>query len=197
MRFGKKEIAGSAFVGAGLLLFGKETIVWAYGKLLDTVSAGAPEMTWTAFPWQNAIAAFLTLIGAGLLMWPKPKVKKPTRADRLYGLYMKGDDFVDRVRNDRRLGWFERDHAENRVDLVRDGLSALTFFKNEGLAIPNFQSNKAESICIGLEVYFSALSPIMRDGHLDQVDSHAQSAAHQAEKFAASFNPEKWVIERL
>ena len=72
----------------------------------------------------------------------------------------------------------------------------LLSFKGAGLSVPNFQVTYAEQVCVGLEAYFSALIPFMRDGHVSQVDTMADSAAHRAEGVAVSFDPKRWFHEQ-
>lgn len=191
-------------IGGGIMLvvagwLGQETLSWLLSKALDLASDGAGRVTIAAFPWQNAIAAVLALVGAFLAFWPvKAKEKPATRADRLSALYYRGDLIVDQVRYNRQLEWFERGRGEKSpVDIARDGLSVLLDYQNQGLPIPQFGAiNSAEKLCVGLESYFSAVGPFMRDGHVAQVDAMAAGVAETALGVAGAFNPEKWYVER-
>jgi hypothetical protein len=195
-RIKNKKLAGGAFIVTSFILFGKETLLWAWNKALDTVSTGAGDMSLTAIPWQNLVASLFGLAGMGLLFWPAKKVKKQSRRSLMYDLYQNADYFVSRVRHDRQLSWFERDRGENRIDLARDGISLALQFQNSGIAAPNLDERSAEKICIGLEHYFSALIPFMRDGHVTQVDNMAATQAERATAVCKSFDPARWFNEQ-
>jgi hypothetical protein len=47
-----------------------------------------------------------------------------------------------------------------------------------------------------LEVYFSALIPYMRDGHVAQVEEMAENTAHRAEGEALAFDAKRWFYEQ-
>jgi hypothetical protein len=195
-RIKNKKLAGGAFIVTSFILFGKETLLWVWNKSLDTVSTGAVDMSLTAIPWQNLIASFFGLAGIGLLFWPNKKITKPSRRSLMYNLYQSADNFVSRVRHNRQLSWFERDRGENRVDLARDGISLALQFQNSGIPAPNLDERSAEKICVGLEHYFSALIPFMRDGHVAQVDSMAAIQVERASTACKSFEPARWFNEQ-
>jgi hypothetical protein len=67
---GKRRLAGGTFVGAGALLFGRETLSWAWDKALDGLTRGLASVSFGSFPWQSAGATALTVSGALLLLWP-------------------------------------------------------------------------------------------------------------------------------
>lgn len=191
-RIKNKKLAGGVFITASLILFGKETLLWAWNKALDTASTGVDGVTLTAIPWQNLIASLMALTGFLLLFWPSKKVAKPSRSSLMYSLYESADCYVTKVRYDRQLDWFESDSAENREDLAREGISLALQFQNSGIQAPNFNETSAAKICVGLELYFSALIPFMRDGHVTQVDGMAASEAARAMDVCKSFDPRKW-----
>lgn len=191
-----KKLAGGAFIIGSIILFGKETFAWGWGKLLDALSNGATGVTLTAIPWQNLIGSLMGIAGLILLFWSLQKSKTPSRAQQLYRLYERADYFVSRVRHDRRLAWYQRDRRENLVDLARDGISLLLSFKNAGLPVPDFQTRSAEKICVGIEAYFSQLMPFMRDGQISQVDAIIAEAAKHAEITCDAFDAETWFISR-
>ena len=130
--------------------------------------------------------------------WAKqPSAKGATRTQRLKNLQGRGWFLTERIRHHRNLQWFERDRAENLLDITRDGFSILLDYEKEGLPVPHFNNIvSAEKCCVGMEVYFSSLGPFMRDGHVAQVDAMAQSVAERALATAAAFNPEKWSIDK-
>ena len=191
------KLAGGTFIAASLILFGKETLLWAWNRILDIVSKGASaDMSLAAVPWQNLIASLMGLAGLSLLFWPTKKAAKPSRATQLYRLYQRADHFVSRVRHDRRLSWYERDGSENRGDLARDGISLLLSFQSAGLPTPEMQTQSAEKICVGLETYFSQLMPFMRDGQLGQIDAMVSGAAKHGDSTAEAFDARTWFIEQ-
>ena len=191
-------------VGGGLILLvagwlGQESLSWLIGKALDLVSGKVSGVNLAEFPWQHTMATFLALLGAYLAFWPgKAKAKSASRADRFLNLYIKGDQIVNRVRYSRRLQWYHRGLGEETsVDIARDGISVLLDYQNDGLPIPQFGSmSSAEKLCVGMEVYFSALAAFMRDGHVAQVDAMAAGVAERALSTATAFNPESWYAER-
>ena len=187
----KRKIAGGLLLAASGL-FGKETFAWVLGKGLDFVSQGADEMTIGAFPWQNALATVMALVGAYLAFWPTKRPTKVTRQERLRQLSRSADHFVSRVRFSRGLEWSQRPGNESALDMARDGQSILIFFKEHGLAVPTFQSQWAENVCVGMEEYFTALIPFMRDGHVSQVEASMHNAVRRAENAASTFIAEKW-----
>lgn len=197
---GRREKLGGASLLLAAAFLGREAIIWVWNQILTSLTSGmSGHMTLAKFPWQNATAAILALAGGTLLFWPSSKKVRPaSRADRLAELYYKGDRIVDRVRYHRQLEWYQRGRGEESiVDIARDGMSVLLDYHKQGLATPQFGAiNSAEKICIGMETYFSALGPFMRDGHVDQVDAMVASVAERALAAAAAFNPEKWQIER-
>lgn len=191
-------------VGGGLVLLvagwlGRESLSWLFGKALDLVGGKVSDVNLAMFPWQNAIAALLALLGAYLAFWPgNPKAKPASRSDRLLNLHYKGGQIVDRVRYSRQLQWFQRGRGEETsVDIARDGISVLLDYRNEGLPTPQFGSmSSAEKLCVGMEAYFSALGPFMRDGHVAQVDAMIADVAERALETATGFNPDNWYVER-
>lgn len=198
-RIKNQKLAGGTILIGSLVLFGKETLAWAWAKILDAASTGAANVTMTAIPWQNLIASLMGVTGLALLFWPARKVNKPSRSSQLYDLYQIADYWVSRVRDDRSVKWFERDRAglENTVDMARDGISLALTFKKAGISAPNFETTSAEKICIGLEHYFSQLIPFMRDGHVEQVEKMALHTAERAIVVATNFEPSKWHHEQV
>ena len=190
----KRKLGGGLLFAAGIW-FGKETFSWLLGKALDFASQGFEGMTWASFPWQNALASVMALVGGYLAFWPTGKLVKPSRASELYRLSQRADNWVFRVRQDRALKWFERNNgaiAENRVDLAHDGTSLAMTFRNFGIQAPAFDTTSAEKVCIGLEHYFSDIIPYMRDGHVEQVEKMASSTAERSIIVATNFNPREW-----
>lgn len=195
----RTKFAGFSLFGAGVILFGKETILWAWAKALDAFSASGPvaRVSLSALPWQNISAGILTMGGLGLLLWPRSKSRAPTRAERLARLQARGWMITDRIRANRKTPWFRRDTGDDLLDVTRDGFALLPHHAAEGLAVPNFSTPSAEKACMGLEHYFSTLGPLMREGHAEQVDAGVESVAERAVAVAAAFNPEHWHVDSL
>lgn len=192
----KTRLAGGGIFAAGLLLLGGETLKWGWQKALDTISDGVSGgMSLAAFPWQNALAAMLTLSGGALLLWPAKKVRTVSKAERFQALQARGRLVAERIRHERNLRWFERERGLDLVDIARDGVSLLVDFEKQGLAVPDFANVKsAEKLLVGLELYLSTLGAFMRDGHVEQVEAMAQNVADRALAVSISFNPEDWYV---
>ncbi|WP_067733965.1 hypothetical protein [Novosphingobium naphthalenivorans] len=206
MRIGKKRVGGALILGAAAFI-GQEFFSWLLGRLLDLASAGVSGMTWTAFPWQSALASVMALVGAYLAFWPSKRGKpsKPaTLADKLYLLWTDADNFVDRVRYQRGLDWWQRagglsrrrNAAEDTRDIARDGISLLIRFEKGGLPVPKLDGRLyAEQVAIGCANYFETLSSFMRDGHVEHVVAMAPDAAKHAEEVATNFNADHWYLD--
>ena len=153
-------------------------------------------MTLAAFPWQNAIATVMALVGGYLAFWPTKKPIKRSRSSEFYGLYVLADHWVEKVRDDRSMDWYEREKfgTENLIDLARDGISLALTFQKAGINAPNFQNPSAEKVCVGLEHYFSAMIPFMRDGHVAQVEGMAVAQAKCALEVGETFDPRRWRV---
>lgn len=199
MAGGKKtKLAGGAFGATALVLFGKETVVWAWNQVLNGLSQGlSGGVNLSSVPWQNLIASLFGVTGLALLLWPTKKTKPVTRADRLASLHARGWYITERIRHDRAHKWFERRRGEEILDITRDGISLLLAYESEGLAVPQFgEIMSAEKLCVGMELYYSTLGPFMRDGHVERVEAMAPGVAERAVVEATSFNPEKWYVDR-
>jgi hypothetical protein len=188
----KRKLAGGTFVVGGLILFGKETLLWVWNKVLDAFSTGLPEggVSVAALPWQHILASILTLSGLSLLFWPSGKKE---RANPYSELWIRADNVVARIRHQRNEGrWIRLAGGEPVTDVARDGISTLLLFAKQGLATPVFQTTSAERVAVGLEHYFSTMIPLLRDGHIETATACAAEVSKVAEGAAASFKLEKW-----
>lgn len=67
----KRRIGGSALLlGAGAI-FGRETLAYLWGGLLNLLTAGMGDnMSLDTFPWLNAAGTISFILGIGVLAWP-------------------------------------------------------------------------------------------------------------------------------
>ncbi|HEX8240352.1 MAG TPA: hypothetical protein VF574_11495 [Allosphingosinicella sp.] len=198
----KRRVAGGAFLAAAALLFGRETLSWAWDQALDGLTHGLSAKSIAAFPWQTAGATVLVAVGVLLLLWPsKPKPRKlsseEARAERLRKLSIDAERMVHRIRDIREVKWLRQETGDEIVDLTRDGQSLLLTFAKAGLPIPKFTTNSAQRVLIGQHEFFSTLGPPLRDGHLENIDALAGEVAARAEQAALSFDLETWYVRRL
>lgn len=198
MAIGKKRVGGGLILVAAAFI-GQEFFSWSVGRVLDLASDGISAMTWAAFPWQSALATVMALVGAYLAFWPSKrnaKSRPATPSDKFYLLWADADRFINRVRAQRALDWYERSGsfncAEDTRDIARDGISLLIRFEKDGLPVPHFDTNSAEKIAVGCIAYFEQLSSFMRDRHAEHVIAMAPNAAQNGEQAARSFNPDDW-----
>lgn len=195
---GKKLLGGGGLIAASLVLFGTETLSWVWTKVLDFLFSRGTGLTFASLPWQNIVATLLAVAGLAVWLWPsKPKPPPPSRAAQLVGLVGKAEGIVWRIRSAREEQWFQRTTEGDILDLVRDGQSLLITFEKRGLPIPVFQTNSAERALIGMETYFAAIGPLIRDGHIDIVERSAKAIAERAEQASATFNLDNWNVRRL
>jgi hypothetical protein len=148
----------------------------------------------------SPVAWFVLLMGLFFALrpfWTKPPgTKGGGKAARYSNLQSRGWYIAERIRHHRALEWFEWSRGENLLDITRDGLSVLIAYEQAGLIVPDFNGiDSAERVCVGMEQYFSALRPFMRDGHVAQVDGMVASVAERARQTAMAFNPQQWHID--
>lgn len=146
----------------------------------------------------SPVAWFVLFIGLFLVLrpfWAKPKV--PSQAERLRHLYAEADRIVHRIRNIREVKWLRQETGDEVIELVRDGQSLLLSFAKSGLPIPQFRTHSAERALIGQHEYFSTLCPLIRDGHVENVEAIAEEIAGRAEQLSISFDLENWLVRRL
>jgi len=183
-------------IGGGIILLvagwlGRESLSWLFGKALDFASGGVRTVSLAAFPWQNALATLLALLGGYLAFWPRTRVAKP---DMMSVLFKRSQNIVSRVRQQRRATHLDRQYRglEPLGDVVRDGCSTLLIFEREGFAVPDFDTTEPERLAFGLETYFATLSPLIRDRHIDIAKGAASEIANNAAKDAKALTVETW-----
>jgi len=149
--------------------------------------------------FSQPLAWFVLAVALFLVMRPlwarSGGTVKTSRLDRLNELAEKGSNIIANVRYHRNHSWLGRDRTNGIVDTAQMGASLLISYEKEGLPIPKFNTKSAEKICIGLHSYFSATGPLIRDGHIKELESIAPGIVHHAEQAAMDFNPEDWYIE--
>jgi hypothetical protein len=181
---------GGATILAMVAWFGRETVVWAFNRLLDFFASNEGGATLAAVPWQNVVATLLGLFGLTMVLWPSKRVVKVSPYS---ALWQRGQNVVARIRQQRNRGaWLRVMNGEPLTDVTRDGISTLYLFAEQGLATPQFSTNRAEKIAIGLEAYFSAMIPLLRDGHIERALVYAPDASERAQREAVSFNLQNW-----
>jgi hypothetical protein len=187
-RIKNQKFAGGAILFGSLVLFGKETVAWAWSKALDTISNGAANVTITAIPWQNLIASLMGFIGLALLFWPV----KRTVVNRYAGLSARGFNVLSRLRQHRETPRILKQYHEPLEDIVLDGMSTLKLFEKQGLAIPDFRFQESERAAVCLEAYFTSACRLLRDAHYDILQNEGQSIAKLALSEGEQFNPQDW-----
>jgi hypothetical protein len=186
----RRRIGGAAFlVAAGWL--GRETLAWLLGRLLNLITDGAGNVSLAAVPWQNSLALLLALFGGYLAFWPVRKVVGPTPQDRARTLANRATYIVRRIREFQHNPFLQR-HNDPLEDIIRDGVSLMIDVGKEGYEIPNYDADSGEQFAAGLLLYFGAISPLWRDGHLDEAKSVSSRLAANAGKAAAETKPENF-----
>jgi hypothetical protein len=184
----RRRVGGAAIL-AMALWFGRETVLWAFYKILDFFASKEGGVTLAAVPWQNVAATLLGLIGFGLVVWPSKAGKQASKYDRLVA---RSQYLVARIRNQRKAHYIRRD-LEPLTDVCRDGFSTLVMFAECGFAIPNFQTTEAERIAVGLEHYFATIGPLLRDGHVKMAKEQAPAISERAVAEGAALDMKGWI----
>ncbi len=176
-----------------MLFFG-----FGIGAIISHYAADLTVSDIQTLPWGGLISVLLVIVGGYLAFWPSKKPTKETLEDQFSLLWVSADNFINRVRYQRNLGWHERrgsfNRAEDTRDIARDGISLLMQFEQAGIPAPKFNEiQMAEQIAIGCEAYLAQLAPFMRDGHTAQVLTMADATVNRAEQEARSFDPQGWL----
>jgi hypothetical protein len=116
---------------------------------------------------------------------------------RLNELSFEAERAVYRIRDVREVKWVRQETADEIIGLVRDGQSLLLSLAKAELPIPKFTTNSAERVLIGQHEYLAALYPLLRDGHLEDIEKIAAELARRAEQVALTFDLEQWYVRRL
>ncbi|MGL5837026.1 MAG: hypothetical protein ACRCY3_00830 [Sphingorhabdus sp.] len=188
----RKTWGGAALILAGGFL-GRETLVWAFNKILDAASSGVKDgVNFVTISWQNGVAVGLIAVGLILVLWPKPKAFAPP--PKSYGhLFSGAVQIIERVRDHRAARWHERDRLEPTGDIARAGMSLLLTFEKEGFTVPRFgEGQYAENVAVGLESYFAALVQLISQGHIEEAKSFSVAASERAVQAARSLNVQEW-----
>lgn len=185
----KRLLGGGAFIVASALLFGKETLLWAWNRLLDFFTGGGGGVTIANLPWQNIFASMFAVTGLAILFWPRKKVAK---VDPYARLAERARGIVQRIRRQRQNPFLPSIGGEPLTDVCRDGSSLLMLFAQQGIHTPRFNTDEAERVAIGMEAYFSAMFTLLRDRHIDLAIAQSPAISDRAENEAATFNYEDW-----
>ena len=185
-----KKWGGAALVVAGGF-FGREGLIWAYGKALDGLNVSVHSgIKFASLSWQNGVAIGLVVVGLALLLWPTSKRSASGYvkvSENTSYLYMRAVNMIDRIRHQRSAKWYERDSLEPLTDVARAGMSLLLLFRKAGFVVPHFQTSSAERVACGLEKYFELLVSLMSDGHTKEAKALSQEASEQAKSSANGY----------
>jgi hypothetical protein len=187
----KRRVGGGFLLVAGSL-FGKETFAWLIGKGLDFVSQGVGSVTLTAFPWQNAIATLMALVGAYFAFWPDKRPVRLSVEQRAHRLGAYAAKIVARFHAHR--GPFGRvaEAKDPFSGVIQDGISLLISFEKEGFRVPNMEGlYEGERRAVCMLDYFAVIGPLLRDGHVDEArgasSQLAQNAINQASEMQLGY----------
>jgi hypothetical protein len=173
----KRRIGGGFLLAAGLW-FGQETFAWVLGRGLDVILKEAGGMTFISFPWQNAIATGMAVVGGYLAFWPS-KRRTPLQISESLGV--RASDIAARLN----LHNGSYSQAQGMRDplhkVINDGISLLITFEKQGFGIPKISQVKTnKQAAFALLEYFSRLSPLLKDGHVGEAKQASVSIAEQA-----------------
>lgn len=164
------------FALSGTLLQPLTTAVPQIGKIVaDTFSQPAS--------WFVLMIALFFVVRP---LWSRPRVVT-SQGISSASLCAKADNLIERLRANRKAPW--RDPLNG---IVLTGKSVLITFEKAGFEVPTFPNYHAENAAYGMLAYFSAISPLLREGHQDEARSYAKSIAEQAEKSAKDFSKAIW-----
>ena len=164
------------------------------GALLKPLSDAMPRLgQLVADTFSQPAAWFVLLMGLFFVVRPLWANERQPKGNPYRVLWTRADNIVGRVRQQRNDGWRLRLlGGEPVTDVTRDGFSTLLMFKQQGFAIPTFNTNSAEKIAIGLEHYFATMMPLLRDGHIEMARTTAPETSNVAESQAARFQLKDW-----
>lgn len=186
----KKQIGGGLLLTAALFI-GRESIAWLLGKVFDFVSNGTANVTLASFPWQNAAATCLALIGAYLAFWPGAKPAEPSPEAEARLLAHTADRMTVRLNNHRHWSINAMETVDPLIGVIRESLSLLMTFEKHGYSVPKLASiPEPERVAIGLIAYFQSMAALLRDGHLVEARDLSAPFAIHAESSARTFRIE-------
>lgn len=178
MRRFKLRALGALLLGSSALV-GRESIGWALGKMLDHAQWAQLMTILTSIQWQDAFSLLLFLAAVVLLVWPakrQPKKIELLARDAQAWLHR-----FDRSKGGR-LGSWERRRSESFDALSRDAMSLLLSFSKNRFSVPDMFPEECEGRCEVAAEYFSAVVPLIRDGHTREAFKLSATIAAQAVK---------------
>ena len=187
----RKTLGGAALVIAGGFI-GRETLIWAFNRLLDAATSGIRGgVSFASLTWQNGVASVLIVGGLVLVLWPKPK-PMAVMAQSYAPLYQGARNIIRRVRAHRNSRYFMRDDLEPVSDIVRAGDAIMLSFAKAGFHVPTLDVPYNEQVAVGQETYFAGLIQLLGRGHIDEAVLASSAASEEAVQAAAMMNPHAW-----
>ncbi len=185
----------AAFVAAFGLIF-REAVGWLVGKFLDLLplpKSAAGIVNWEAVPWLNTLAFALLALGV-FLFWRGGRMRsaRVTPPNPYPALAIDARAVSNNITTFRGTRPLFRDMLPAFLPIVHQGLALFLSFQKQGFSTPNFLTNDADGVAIGMEHYFTVIAPMLSAGHIDEAKSLSISLSEEAERRAASHRPEQW-----
>ena len=176
----KRRIGGTMLLAVAFWA-GRETFAWLLGKGLDLVSQGTGHMSFATFPWQNALATLLALVGGYLAFWPTKKAVVASPVQIGQGLGVAAGKIAFRL--NLHTGIYRNVQAvrDPLVNVINDGISLLITFEKSGMAIVKLHTlNSDRQSLFAMLDYFTRMASLLRAGHIDEAKQAAPTIAEQA-----------------
>ncbi|WP_305095977.1 hypothetical protein [Croceibacterium aestuarii] len=111
--------------------------------------------------------------------WPAKRPQRTTPEEEARALALKGNTIVRRLN----LHWHSMIAAE-RLDplggVISDAISLMITYEKCGLTVPNLSGlEEMERKAMAIMEYFERMTPLLRDGHIDEAREVASHVAQQ------------------
>lgn len=190
----KWTLVGVLVIAGGFLT--SETLAWVWTQALDWLRAN-----WSDIPWSQLVGAVALFAAVVIAFWPREKRSEPapppSREARLAVIFQGGKKLTDIIVKQRRLPSFMREHSINPTTLAANAESLFLSLEKIDFPTPRrYGDVSAESYLAGAEAYFSALCPLIRDGHVAEAEATAEEMMEGLGKEMRSFDPHLWFQNR-
>lgn len=152
--------------------FGRETISWLFGKLLDAITAGKTDsLSLATFPWENVIG--LILMGLGLYLI----LKSDKRAERNEDLSMRMGIIFSDLDDLVRMGPNAAFHPNTMGEATAIGHE----LEGIGISTPYCIDLDVPSTYRALHTFFGALRPMVRANQIALAKKEAPRSSRALE----------------
>ena len=173
------------------------TIVLLAAIGLQPINNRAPEIgAFLTSIFSSPVAWFVLFIGLFLALRPfwikTPDTAKQDEASKIILLGKRGLSIARQITSYRETKRLWRSDLPSIQPTVMDGVSLLLSFEKEGIAVPQFNAANPYAAAVGLEQYFSVISPLIRDGHIQEMREAAPDLAKAADQVCHNFSGDRF-----